>query len=176
MIKSAPTLTTDRLTIAPMTLDHWENYATAWADPRMTQFIGGKPRTRNESWGKFLQGNGMWSLFSYGYWSFLDRDTGGFLGNGGLAQFERGIPALEGYPEAGWAFAPDFSGRGLATEAMTAILDWADSNLADSEIRCIIDPDNIASCNVAEKLGFSYFGEAKDPVGRVSLFRRRRAD
>ena len=48
----ALTLKTDRLILAPISLDHWEAYAAAWADPAMTEFIGGKPRTRTESWGK----------------------------------------------------------------------------------------------------------------------------
>ena len=29
----APTLATERLTIEPMSLKHWEDYAAAWADP-----------------------------------------------------------------------------------------------------------------------------------------------
>jgi RimJ/RimL family protein N-acetyltransferase len=89
----APTLTTDRLLITALSLDHWEAFAAAWADPRMTEFIGGKPRTRNESWGKFLQGIGLWPLLGYGYWAFIDKQTGDFLGNGGLAQ---GFPKQDG--------------------------------------------------------------------------------
>ena len=117
----APSLTTERLSIEPMSLAHWEDYAATWADPRMTEFIGGDPRNRNLSWGKMLQGIGLWSLFGYGYWSFVERASGKFVGNGGLAQFERGIPELEGYPEAGWAFAADAWGKGYATEAMTEV-------------------------------------------------------
>lgn len=121
-----PTLTTERLRIEPMALSHWEAYAAAWADPRMTEFIGGEPRSRNTSWGKFLGGIGLWTLLGYGYWSFVERATGAFVGNGGLASFERGLSELVDYPEAGWAFVPDAWNKGYATEAMTAILNWAD--------------------------------------------------
>jgi RimJ/RimL family protein N-acetyltransferase len=167
----APTLTTDRLIITPMTLDHWEEYAAAWADPKMTKYIGGKPRTRNESWGKFLQGIGLWSLFGYGYWSFVEREAGTFLGNGGLARFERGINELEGFPEAGWVFVPDAWEKGYATEAMTAILKWADEE-GLGEIRCIIDPGNAASHNVAIKLGFTKFAESHDVIGDLFIYSR----
>ena len=170
----APTLITTRLTIAPMALDHFEAHAAAWADPALTQFIGGNPRSRNESWGKFLQGAGLWSIMGYGYWSFLDRETGTYLGNGGLAQFERGIPELEGFPEAGWAFAPDAWGRGYATEAMAAILAWADEQ-GLPEIRCIIDPGNAASHKVAAKLGFAKFAESSDVMGELFVYARRSA-
>lgn len=167
----APTLVTDRLSIEPMALAHWEEYAAAWADPRMTEFIGGAPRIRNVSWAKMLQGIGLWSLLGYGYWSFVECATGKFVGNGGLAQFERGIPELEGYPEAGWAFAPDAWGKGYATEAMAAILAWADAAKL-GEIRCIIDPGNAASHNVAAKLGFEKFADSHDVMGELFIYRR----
>lgn len=168
----APILTTQRLSIEPMSLDHWEEYAAAWADPRMTEFIGGEPRIRNISWGKMLQGIGLWPLFGYGYWSFVERDSGKFVGNGGLAQFERGIPELDGYPEAGWAFAPDAWAKGYATEAMTAILKWADET-GLPETRCIIDPGNAASHKVAAKLGFEKIAESRDVMGHLFIYRRR---
>jgi RimJ/RimL family protein N-acetyltransferase len=167
----APTLQTARLTITALTLAHWEDYAAAWADPELTTFIGGKPRTRPESWTKFTQAVGLWPLCGYGYWAFLDRETGAFLGNGGLACFERGIDALEGFPEAGWAFVPAAWGRGLATEAMAAILNWADGQIV-SEIRCIIDPANIASDRVAAKLGFTRFTMSDGAIGPVHVYRR----
>ena len=168
---TAPTLTTQRLSIEPMSRAHWEDYAAAWADPRMTAFIGGEPRSRNVSWGKMLQGIGLWSLFGYGYWSFVERESGRFVGNGGLAQFERGIAELENVPEAGWALTPDAWGKGYATEAMTAILDWADAQ-ALGEIRYIIDTGNTASHNVAGKLGVTKFAEPHDVVGDLFIYRR----
>ncbi len=168
---SAPTLQTDRLVLAPLSLDHWEAYAAAWADPQLTTFIGGQPRSRSESWLKFTQGAGLWPLLGYGYWAFLDRETGAFLGNGGLARFERGISELRGFPEAGWAFVPDAWGRGLATEAMGAILNWADSQPV-GEIRCIIDPGNVASHRVATKLGFQAFAESDGVTGKVIVYQR----
>lgn len=150
----APTLETPRLILRALSPDDWEAYAEAWADPRMTRFIGGQPRDRPTSWGKFLQAAGLWSILGYGYWSFIERETGRLAGNGGLAQFERGVAALAGHAEAGWAFVPDAWGKGYATEAMSAILDWADRGPRLAEIRAIIDADNLASNRVAEKCGF----------------------
>ena len=109
----APTLETPRLILRALSPDDWEAYAEAWADPRMTRFIGGQPRYRPTSWGKFLQAAGLWSILGYGYWSFIDRETGRLAGNGGLAQFERGVAALAGHAEAGWAFVPDVWGKAM---------------------------------------------------------------
>lgn len=167
-----PTLTTNRLIIRPIALGDWEDYAAAWADPELTRFIGGQPRDRTTSWGKFLQGAGLWPVLGYGYWTFADRATGRFLGNGGLSQFERGVAALVGHVEAGWAFVPAAWGRGLATEAMAAILAWADAALPAGEIRAIIDHGNTASIRVAHKLGFGILLDVIPEFPESALWRR----
>ena len=40
------------------------------------------------------------------------------------------------------------------------------------EIRCIIDPGNTASHNVAGKLGFTKFAESHDVIGDLLIYRR----
>ena len=169
-----PTLTTDRLLIEPLAMKHWEAYAAAWADQRMTQFISPEPRSRQESWMKFLQGAGMWPVLGYGYLAFCDRISGEYLGLGGLGQFERGIAGLEGHVEAGWAFGYAHWGKGYATEAMSAVLGWADTNLPSPEIRCIIDIENTASMRVGEKLGFELIETCEVTTGPLGLFSRLR--
>jgi len=170
----APTLETARLILRPPGLRDWEAYARTWADPRVTQFIGAQPRSRQESWTKFAQSAGLWALVGYGFWSFIDRETQSFVGTGGLARFERGLAELEGYPEAGWVLAPEAWGRGLATEAMQAVLSWADAALRGDEVRCIIDPGNPASRRVAEKLGFQECAEVQFPPDLTLVYRRLR--
>lgn len=149
-----PTLTTDRLIIRPLALGEFEAYAKAWADPELTRFIGGEPRDRTTSWSKFLMGAGLWPILGYGYWTFEERATGTFVGNGGLSQFERGVAQLVGHVEAGWAFVPAAWGKGYATEAMAAILAWADAQ-GIAETRAIIDHANATSIRVAQKLGYA---------------------
>jgi RimJ/RimL family protein N-acetyltransferase len=170
---TAPTLTTDRMILTALRVDHWEAYATMWADPRMTEFIGGKPRTRNESWSKFAASTGLWNLLGYGYWAFTDRESGKLLGVGGLSQWERGISELEGFPEAGWGFAPESWGEGCATEAVAAVLGWSDRVLNAPEVRCVIDPGNQASHRVAEKLGFLKIGYCEAQIGPSNIFARK---
>ena len=167
-----PTIVTDRLILRPLSLQDWEAYAASWADPKMTAFIGGSPRDRTTSWAKFAAAAGMWSLIGYGYWSFIDRKTETFLGNGGLARHERGLAELDGFPESGWAFVPDAWGRGLATEAMAAVLDWSDKVLKAPETRCIIDPSNAASIRVAAKLGYAKIAEVDFPPATTMVFGR----
>jgi RimJ/RimL family protein N-acetyltransferase len=169
----APTLTTDRLILREIALADFEAYAVAWADPRTTAFIGGGPRDRNMSWIKFLQGAGMWPVLGYGYWTFADRNTGAYLGVGGLSFMERGIDQLEGFPEAGWALAPDAWGMGIASEAVAAITAWADAQNM-GEVRCIIAPANTPSIRVAAKNGFTQIDEVENELGVSLVFSRLR--
>lgn len=170
----APILTTDRLRIEPLAMRHWEDYAAMWADPEMTRFISGEPRSRDVSWSKFAASAGLWPLLGYGYWGFADRDEGRLLGVGGLSQWERGIPGLDGFVEAGWAFAPHIWGKGYATEAMSMVLEWADAVLEEPEIRCIIDIENVASMRVGVKLGFELLETTNGTTGPLGLFSRKR--
>jgi RimJ/RimL family protein N-acetyltransferase len=165
----APTLTTRQLILQPITMAHWEPYATMWADPRVTAFIGGEPRPRQLAWTKFGQAAAMFDLFGYGNWAVTDRDGGGFLGVCGFAQYERGYAELEGFPECGWAFAAESWGRGVASEAVATVTGWADEQRI-AETRCIIDHANVASARVAERNGYTAFAELP---GNLTAFRRR---
>jgi RimJ/RimL family protein N-acetyltransferase len=170
-----PTLTTDRLILEPLAMSHWEAYAEMWADERTARFIGGGARSRDDSWRKFAAAAGLWSLIGYGYWAFTDRLNGAFLGVGGLSDWQRGIAGLTGFPETGWAFAPDAWGKGYATDAMQAVLGWADGVLRLPETRCIIDPANQPSRNVAEKLGYSHLQTTEEAIGPTALYARKLA-
>lgn len=151
---TAPTLQTARLTLRPHKVEDYAACRILWADSDVVRHIGGVPQDAQAVWFRLLRYAGMWSMLGHGMWVIEDRDSGTFLGEAGLLSAERGLPELEGVPEAGWVLGPDAWGRGIATEAMQAVLDWADAHVDSPSLRCIIDPDNAASIKVAEKLGF----------------------
>lgn len=162
-----PVIETARLRLREHRLSDKAAHVAMWADERVTHFINGAARPEDVSWSKFLAAAGLWPVMGFGYWVFADKVSDQLIGMGGLSYFARGVPQLEGVPEAGWAFAADHWGQGLATEAMTAVLAWADQHLAAADIRCIINPGHSASENVARKLGFAVIGRhdlQPDPV------------
>ncbi len=63
-------------------------------------------------------------------------------------------PQFGDEPEMGWIFATRSHGKGIASEACRAALDWADSKLQPVPIWAIISPENHPSIRLAEKLGF----------------------
>lgn len=143
-----------------------------WANPEVARFIGGSPSTAQESWFRMLRYAGFWTLLGYGYWAITDATTGTFLGEAGLADFQRDVAMLDQFPEIGWALDPIAWGRGVATEAVQAVVKWSDANLPAPELRCIIDASNQASRAVAAKAGFHVIGEAPITGNNIAVFSR----
>lgn len=59
-----------------------------------------------------------------------------------------------GRADIGYWISSDRAGRGLMTEAATAVLDFAFNQVGVHRVELRAAPDNIASIRVAEKLGF----------------------
>jgi ribosomal-protein-alanine N-acetyltransferase len=73
--------------------------------------------------------------------------------------------------EISWVLASRYRGYGLATEAATAVLDFARVNLNRQRIVAVIAPENIDSIRVARRIGMEYVDDVtyKD-FGLVQLF------
>lgn len=180
MSQSAPTLTTERLILRAHTEADFPACCTLWADPGVTRFIGGRPSTPEEVWRRIIGYAGIWQLKGYGFFLATNRTTGGVVGEFGIADFHRDItPPLGDTPEAGWAMLPHYHGQGIAHEALSAVLAWADQTIPRTV--CMIDPANTPSLRLATRLGYSEYARttykdhptilqarvAKDPqVGR----------
>lgn len=152
---SVPEIETDRLVLRGHVLEDFPAYAAMWADPQVTKFIGGKPLSEEEAWGKFLRSFGQWLVMGFGFWSIEERSSGERVGEVGFVEGRRDIvPSLVGVPECGWSLARPAQGRGFATEAVKAALGWGDVHFGKVRMACIVAPENIASLRVAEKTGF----------------------
>ncbi|TMJ19143.1 MAG: GNAT family N-acetyltransferase [Alphaproteobacteria bacterium] len=171
---AAPVLETERLVLRPFGAGDVDAQATMMSDPAVMRHIGGKGLSREEAWRKLLCGAGCWSVFGWGYWAIARRSDGVMIGQLGFADFKRDItPNVENVPEMGWLFAAEASGRGYATEAGLAALDWIEAAHDRPEVVAIIDEGNAPSIRVAEKLGFDERGPATYRDEPILLFRRR---
>ena len=152
---NVPVLETERLRLRGQTLADFEASAALWADPIVTRFISGRPSTREEAWGRFQRHAGHWALKGYGMWVVEDGANGDYLGEIGLADFRRDIdPPLADAPEFGWVLSPTARGKGVASEALAAAIQWAEGHFGPTLMVCIIAPENTASLRVAHKAGF----------------------
>jgi ribosomal-protein-alanine N-acetyltransferase len=96
-----------------------------------------------------------WRDHGYGWWAVEMRDTGAFAGWCGL-QFL----AETGEIEVAYMLGREFWGRGLATEAALAAIEFGFDELRLDEIVALVHPENTRSRRVIEKLGMAFIAEA----------------
>ncbi|WP_125076286.1 GNAT family N-acetyltransferase [Pseudoxanthomonas sp. SGT-18] len=168
-----PVIETERLVLRPPQAADFERYAELLTDEHACRFIGGSA-SRAAAWRKFLQMPGAWMVQGFAMFSVIDRATGLWLGQSGPWR-------PEGWPgnEVGWSFHPQAWGRGYATEAATAAIDWAFAELGwDHVIHCI-DPENLPSQRVAQRLGSRNQGPGRLPEpfagARIDIWGQTRA-
>jgi len=166
-------LETERLVLRPHVDADFAACLALWTDPNVTRFIGGRASTREEVWARILRYIGHWSTLGYGYWAICDKSTGRVMGEAGFADMKRDLtPPFGDAPEAGWVLAPSAHGRGLATEAMRAAIAWLEAARGRERTVCMIDPGNMPSIRVAEKLGYREYTRAPYKDHTTILFER----
>jgi RimJ/RimL family protein N-acetyltransferase len=144
---NGPVLETERLTLRPILMEDFPRWAEMMADPEAAKFLGG-PQPAEAAWRGFMTMAGAWSLTGVAMFSLVERDSGLWLGRIGPWQ-PLGWPGTE----VGWGLHPDAQGKGYGVEAATATLDYAFDVLGWTEVIHCIDPDNIPSQRLAERLG-----------------------
>ena len=176
MFREAPRIETERLALRAFRAEDLEPLAAIWNDDEVVRYIGGQKLSREDTWRRSLAACGQWPYVGFGYWIAESRADGAVVGQLGFADFKRDMePSIEGQPELGYVFAPKVHGQGIAGEACTAVLDWADANLDAASYPAIISPENEASIRLAERLGFRRGPDATYRGEPIALFRRPRS-
>lgn len=78
-------------------------------------------------------------------------------------------PGPDGRAEVGYHVEPEYRRRGVASEAITALFDWAAREHGVTHFRASIAPDNVASLAVAAHFGFRQTGVQLDDVDGEEL-------
>ncbi len=91
-----------------------------------------------------------WERHGFGYWVVRSRDSPPQLGFCGVKVAQlRGRPVLNLF----YRFAPASWGRGVASEAATAVVRWAEEAEPGRPVIARVRPDNVASQRVAVRAG-----------------------
>lgn len=139
-------LSTERLVMRPLTVAYLPDMLDLYSDPQVIRFL--KPLDEAGHLSRLRENETMWASRGYGRVAVHDRATGRFLGRGGLhhwTQFEE--------VEVGWVLRADAWGRGWASESGRAWTRWAFEHLDVPYVTACIDPENLPSRAVAERLG-----------------------
>lgn len=120
--------------------------------PGWLQFIGDRNIKTLEDAGVYIDNLSV-HFTQYGFGPYLVGLKENSLPIGMCSLIKR--EALEN-ADIGFAFLPEFTGKGYAFEAAKATYDFAGKNLGLKELAAITNTDNIASINLLKKLGFIY--------------------
>jgi RimJ/RimL family protein N-acetyltransferase len=150
-------LETPRLLLRPLQPGDLTPWTQMLQDPETCRFIGGV-QPPSLAWRTFMTMFGAWRAEGFAMFSVLERDSGRWVGRCGPWS-PLGWPGTE----VGYSFLRDTWGRGYATEAATAAIDWSLETLGWTDVIQTIEPDNIGSRRVAEKLGATLRGPGRLP-------------
>ena len=149
---------TPRLLLRPPRLEDLDGWTEMGSDEETTRFIGGLA-PRPVAWRQLMMMIGAWQANGFAMFSVIEKSTGRWVGRLGPWQ-------PEGWPgtEVGWSIMRDCWGRGYAVEGSSAAMDWAVDTLGWKDVIHSIDPRNVASQRVAEKLGSHNRGRGQLPA------------
>lgn len=137
---------TERLLMRPVRAGDVDDVVAMHADPLTRRVFGETTRDEVEEWVE--RSLREWEERGHGRLAIVDRESGAFLGRSGL----RFWPEFEEV-EVGWVLMPTARGRGVATEAGRASIEWGFRDFALPYVTAMIAPDNDASTAVARRLG-----------------------
>ena len=164
---SIPEPHTERLTLRAPTRHDWP-FFLALLESERAGYMGG-PYSAEGAGGAFCHGIALWSLYGVGALSIELRDTGQWIGQ---VEINQGLR----FPEAelGWQIIAEAEGEGFASEAASALRDWTFKNRTFKSLVSYIDPENLPSIRLAERLGAELDHSAK-PQDPTDLVYRHRA-
>ena len=127
--------------------------------PDVHRHFGPSPLGREEAWRRLTAAVGGWQFNGFGTWAVDLKSDGRLVGNVGIFTAWRDLePEFGEQPEMGWIFAAETHGKGIASEACNAALEWIKANIDPTPIWAIIAPANGPSLRLAERLGFERVG------------------
>ena len=143
-----PRIETERLILREWRQGDFETYARWMADPEIVRWLTGEPMARADAWRSLAVMAGHWALRGYGFWAVEEKTSGELVGRVGLWNPET-WPGLE----VGWTLAPEHQGKGYASEAALASMDYAFLTQPIAKLISVIHVNNTASQKVAARIG-----------------------
>jgi RimJ/RimL family protein N-acetyltransferase len=142
-------------------LDDADAFAEYLADPEVMRFLGGETVPREDAPSVVRKWLDRWEANGVGPFAIERREDGRIVGRVGVIVWDTREWRNSTFAEAGehaqaelgWALMRAHWGNGYATEAARAVRDWARRERAVGRLISLINPDNVQSQRVAERLG-----------------------
>ena len=160
-------LETERLLLREFDEGDVGAYYALGSDPAVLRYVHVEPLASVEQALESLRSRPLadYRKHGFGRWACVLKATGEVVGWSGLKRLDD----LEEV-DLGYWLMPAFWGRGLATEAGRAVLKYGFESLRLEQIIGLVDPANVASVRVLEKVGMTRAGVLEHRGVRVDRY------
>jgi [ribosomal protein S5]-alanine N-acetyltransferase len=162
-------LATQRLVLSPVAMADHAELVAHWTEPQVRRFLFDGMTLSTADVARAIEDSARsFEEAGYGLWLIRERDGGGLAGTAGLRPIEDlGLEVI-------YSLVPDIWGKGYATEAARAVLDYALGPMGLPAVLAEIDTGNRASAAVAERLGMTPFAVVDGLLGPMTRYRKTR--
>jgi [ribosomal protein S5]-alanine N-acetyltransferase len=141
------------------------------SDPEVLKYIGIRPVTDiDESRRIIAMVRAQYIRNGIGRWAVIEKATGDFAGWAGLKYETRPSNGIAGFYDIGYRLLRRHWGKGYATEASVASLEYGFNELSLDAIHATADMENLASRKVLEKAGLKFIEKFIDEGYEVGWY------
>lgn len=144
---------TERLILRKFTVDDAPFMLELLNTPSWLRFIGDRNVHSIEEAEQFLINGNIksYEIYGFGFYAVIEKSSQELIGMCGLKKRD----SLEDV-DIGFAFMPNFMGKGYGFEAASATLEYAQSMLKLKKVIAIVDPENQLSIALIKKIGLQF--------------------
>ncbi len=158
IFKKMPTLRTERLTLRKMSVsDSGDMYDYARRAVVTKYLLWHEHESEQQTYDYLSYVSDAYKRGDYFDWAVTLTDSGKMIGTCGFTSFD----FEHGRVEVGYVLNPNFWGQGIATEAVSAVTEFAFNELNANRVEMHFIEGNNASLRVAEKCGMTLEGYLK---------------
>ena len=165
-------LTTGRLVLRPVTADDHAALLAHWTQPDVRRFLfDGAALSAAEVTETIGESVADFAARGYGIW-LIELGSGAALAGSAPLVGTAGLrPLEESGLEIFYSLAPGAWGRGYATEAARAVVEYGLGPLGLPEVLAEVDEGNIASVAVVKRLGMTPYAVVPGVLGPMTRYR-----
>lgn len=162
-----PILTTERLTLRPLSIDDQQDIFALRSDPKINKFLGRPLCKTNEDAINFINNvNDNIEKSNTYYWAITLIDTKALVGTICLFDFSSENNSCE----IGYELMTKFQGQGIMKEAAQVVIDYVFQTLKLKKILAFTHYDNQNSTNLLLKFNFVKSTETNKENPNLNIF------
>jgi ribosomal-protein-alanine N-acetyltransferase len=152
-----PFLETERLILREIISSDVEGMFELDSNPVVHLFLGNKPvKHIDESHAYIDNVRQQYTDNGIGRWAVILKETNEFIGWSGIKLIKEEINNHQNFYEIGYRFIQKHWGKGYASEAGLAFVDYAFNEMKVEKLYAYADAGNVNSRHILEKLGMHY--------------------